>query len=212
VPLDTAAAAGVLAVAAARAALATEGASALLFRGAATDAAADNAVDRYFPPSRRYEMPVITVDVDGGALTLAVGAATTVAAVAAEAAAESEAAAATAAAGAFWKRPSGTPGWLADRPATSAAAVVDAAFPPATRGLAPDISFAAGTLGVSVAMTRATGGVPPPDAYARFAASGLHRAPVIELKAPAGGWDTVGGYVTVGSEEVPLRLDVAARL
>ncbi|KAK1865586.1 hypothetical protein I4F81_008115 [Pyropia yezoensis] len=102
--------------------------------------------------------------------------------------------------------------WLSTRPASSPAAVVDAAFPPTTRGLAPEIVFAPGTLGVSLAMTPATGGVPDEAAYEDFVSKGLHCAPRIDIRAPAGAWDEVGGYISVASEEVQLPMDKAARL
>lgn len=212
VALDTAAAAEVLATATLRVALTTEGASGALFRGPATDGGAESVVDRCYPPARRYEAPVINLDASGGWLSVAVSKLATVEGVAAEATAEAAAAAASAAEGAFWKAPRGTPGWPSSRPPASAAAVVDAAFPPPTRGLAPEIQFAPGTLAVSLAMTPATGGVPDEAAYEGYAAKGLHCAPRIELRAPVGAWDNVGGYISVSSEEVQLPLDKAARL
>lgn len=212
IALDTATAAEVLDNATLRVALSTEGGSGALFRGPATDAAASSVVDRCYPPARRYEMPVINLDASGEWLSVAVSRLTTVDGVAAEAAAEAAAAAAATAEGAFWKKRSGTPGWLSTRPASSPAAVVDAAFPPTTRGLAPEIVFAPGALGVSLAMTPATGGVPDEAAYEDFVSKGLHCAPRIDIRAPAGAWDEVGGYISVASEEVQLPMDKAARL
>lgn len=212
VALDMATAAEVFSTAALRVALTTEGGSGALFRGPAADGAAASVVDRYYPPARRYEMPVINLDSAGEWLSVAVSRLTTVENVAAEMVAEAEAAAAATAEGAFWKKRSGTPGWLSTRPAASPAAVVDAAFPPNTRGLAPEIVFAPGTLGVSLAMTPATGGVPDEAAYEVYVSKGLHFAPRIDIRAPAGPWDNVGGYISVASEEVQLPMDKAARL
>ncbi|GAB0490461.1 hypothetical protein MMPV_001698 [Pyropia vietnamensis] len=212
VPLDVDAAAKVFNTAAFRVALTTEGGSGALFRGPISDGAAASVVDRYYPPARRYEMPVISLDSAGEWLSVAVSRSTTVEKVAAEKAAETEAAAAATKEGAFWKKRSGTPGWLSTRPAASPAAVVDAAFPQNTRGLAPEIVFAPGTLGVSLAMTPATGGVPDEAAYEGYVSQGLHCAPRIDIRAPAGPWDNVGGYISVASEEVQLPMDKAARL
>lgn len=218
VALHPAAAAAILASATLRATLAGDAPSGALFRGPTRDEGAAGVVDRCYPPARRYEMPVITLggdaagDGDEMGLRVALSRPTTVDAVAAEAAAEAAAAAASVAEGAFWKKAAGTPGWLASRPPASAATVVDAAFPPRTRGLAPAIVFAPGSLGVSVAMTPATGGVPDEAAYESYATRGLHMAPHIELRSPAGAWDRVGGYISVSSEEVQLPLGKAARL
>lgn len=163
-----------------------------LFSSDIEDTSAESPADRYFPATRRYEVPVIGITgntEEQGSVTLAVGKI-----VPGEVddgpAAATEAADVAAREGPFWKR--------SVKPGAEDAVLRN--FGEIDRNKAPVIDLSSGDLAVSVVMQEITG-QPAADMYANR----YMQAPLIRIKAPAGEWDN-SAFIEVSSEEVQLPI------
>lgn len=186
-----------------------------------------DVVEKWFPKSRRYEVPVIDIMKDdaearqgdedeekmpGYKLRIDVESVGDVDEVEKERASESteeENEAVEYRKGEFWKKTPATPGLKAR---TNTTEVVNRCFPRTYRNLAPVISFAKGELGVSLSMNKVEGGPKKEDYEQFFSDDKAFRGPQIRLQAPQGAWDEVSGFVEVSNEEVQLPVVRGANL
>lgn len=156
-----------------------------LLTSAVEDPNALTVVDRYFPSSRRYEVPVIELtnekDGDEDSFSIKISA------------------------GKAFADPD-----IDDKPVANALTsdseglpgTVRRAYGAMVRNKAPVIEFGDGELSISMSMQEIQG---EPD-KAKYDAERFNCfAPVIDLKAPAGDWDT-SGYVSVAAEEIQLPM------
>lgn len=176
-----------------------------------------DVVEKYFPKSRRYEVPVIEIenesgDEDGYKLRMEVGLMEDVGKVEKEKKdenTEDEENAVSAREGEFWKKRLATPGV---KEKTDAKEVLNRCFPRTYRNLAPHIEFAVGELGLSLAMEHVKGGPKKEDYEQFFGDENAFRGPEIRLQPPKGDWDQVSGYVEVSNIEVQLPIVKGANL
>lgn len=168
-----------------------------LFVGKNTNQFAQDASEKYFPMSRRDDAPIIEItaptagDDTSGQLNVSIGKVTATPPPEEEDSRPQS----------FWSE--------AVDPADpfSARSVVDAAYPPRLRHLAPIIEFPSGALSVQMSMQPVLGECEA-ELYPKEA---RFMAPEISMKRPAGDWDT-SGFVCVASAEVRLPLLAAASL